>query len=72
MAIFRQMGDFWGQTGDHFLAKIASEIWAIFGHLSNLANFEQILRSKEVLWSGRVRTRTAGVSAADALTDLQN
>ena len=40
VAIFRQMGDFSPQAGDHFFAKIASEIWAIFGHLSNLANFE--------------------------------
>ena len=31
VAIFRQMGDFWGRDGDHFFAKIASEIWAIFG-----------------------------------------
>ena len=39
VAIFRQMGDFWGRAGDHFFAKIASEIWAIFGQLAKIGQF---------------------------------
>ena len=37
VAIFRQMGDFWPHAGDQFFAKIASEIWAIFGILEKWA-----------------------------------
>ena len=54
MAIFRQMGDFWPQAGDHFFAKIASEIWAIFGILEKWAILGEIF---EIIWrSGRFLT----------------
>ena len=39
VAIFRHLGDFWRQAGDHFFAKIASEIWAIFGQLAKIGQF---------------------------------
>ena len=54
VAIFRQMGDFWGRAGDHFFAKIASEIWAIFGILEKWPILGEIC---EISWrNGRFLT----------------
>ena len=42
MAKFRRLGDFEGQAGDEIFAKIASEIWAIFGCRVKLAILGEI------------------------------